>query len=144
MRFIQYLIIGKNQVFGKLLTNQKIAHKIVKPYVYKALREGLKLMTTVKYKISEGSIPSLSGVRFGVRAISLNCVDLRGPITQKHLYCVEFLRIASRFDSYRKSLPLRIPRVPKCTKMLKTNVLGIFFAQTGVPKCTKMYPLWVA
>jgi hypothetical protein len=47
-------------VFGKLLTNQKIAHKIVKPYVYKALREGLKLMTTVKYKISEGSIPSLS------------------------------------------------------------------------------------
>ena len=60
MRFIQYLIIGKNQVFGKLLTNQKIAHKIVKPYVYKALREGLKLMTTVKYKISEGSIPSLS------------------------------------------------------------------------------------
>jgi hypothetical protein len=29
-------------VFGKLLTNQKIAHKIVKPYVYKALREGLK------------------------------------------------------------------------------------------------------
>ena len=42
MRFIQYLIIGKNQVFGKLLTNQKIAHKIVKPYVYKALREGLK------------------------------------------------------------------------------------------------------
>jgi len=31
MRFIQYLIIGKNQVFGKLLTNQKIAHKIVKP-----------------------------------------------------------------------------------------------------------------
>ena len=60
MRFIQYLIIGKNQVFGKLLTNQKIAHKIVKPYVYTALREGLKLMTTVKYKISEGSIPSLS------------------------------------------------------------------------------------
>jgi len=49
-------------VFGKLLTNQKIAHKIVKPYVYKALREGLKLMTTVKYKISEGSIPSLSGL----------------------------------------------------------------------------------
>ena len=47
-------------MFGKLLTNQKIAHKIVKPYVYKALREGLKLMTTVKYKISEGSIPSLS------------------------------------------------------------------------------------
>ena len=45
-------------MFGKLLTNQKIAHKIVKPYVYKALREGLKLMTTVKYKISEGSIPS--------------------------------------------------------------------------------------
>ncbi len=42
MRFIQYLIIGENQVFGKLLTNQKIAHKIVKPYVYKALREGLK------------------------------------------------------------------------------------------------------
>ena len=42
-------------MFGKLLTNQKIAHKIVKPYVYKALREGLKLMTTVKYKISEGS-----------------------------------------------------------------------------------------
>ena len=42
MRFIQYLIIGKNQVLGKLLTNQKIAHKIVKPYVYKALREGLK------------------------------------------------------------------------------------------------------
>ena len=63
MRFIQYLIIGKNQVFGKLLTNQKIAHKIVKPYVYKALREGLKLMTTVKYKISEGSIPSLSAAR---------------------------------------------------------------------------------
>jgi hypothetical protein len=60
MRFIQYLIIGKNQVFGKLLTNQKIAYKIVKPYVYKALREGLKFMTTVKYKISEGSIPSLS------------------------------------------------------------------------------------
>ena len=60
MRFIQYLIIGKNQVFGKLLTNQKIAHKIVKPYVYTALREGLKLMTTVKYKISEGSIPPLS------------------------------------------------------------------------------------
>lgn len=88
--------------------------------------------------------PKKVGVRFGVRAISLNCVDLRGPITQKHLYCVEFLRIASRFDSYRKSLPLRIPRVPKCTKMLKTNVLGIFFAQTGVPKCTKMYPLWVA
>ena len=29
-------------MFGKLLTNQKIAHKIVKPYVYKALREGLK------------------------------------------------------------------------------------------------------
>jgi len=63
MRFIQYLIIGKNQVFGKLLTNQKIAHKIVKPYVYKALREGLKLMTTVKYKISEGSIPSLSAAK---------------------------------------------------------------------------------
>ena len=60
IRFIRYLIIGKNQVFGKLLTNQKIAHKIVKPYVYTALREGLKLMTTVKYKISEGSIPSLS------------------------------------------------------------------------------------
>jgi len=64
MRFIQYLIIGKNQVFGKLLTNQKIAHKIVKPYVYKALREGLKLMTTVKYKISEGSIPFLSGSEY--------------------------------------------------------------------------------
>ena len=64
MRFIQYLIIGKNQVFGKLLTNQKIAHKIVKPYVYTALREGLKLMTTVKYKISEGSIPSLSVAEF--------------------------------------------------------------------------------
>ena len=29
-------------MFGKLLTNQKIAHKIVKSYVYKALREGLK------------------------------------------------------------------------------------------------------
>ena len=29
-------------MLGKLLTNQKIAHKIVKPYVYKALREGLK------------------------------------------------------------------------------------------------------
>ena len=68
MRFIQYLIIGENQVFGKLLTNQKIAHKIVKPYVYKALREGLKLMTTVKYKISEGSIPSLSEVRSITRA----------------------------------------------------------------------------
>jgi hypothetical protein len=63
MRFIQYLIIGKNQVFGKLLTNQKIAYKIVKPYVYKALREGLKFMTTVKYKISEGSIPSLSAAK---------------------------------------------------------------------------------
>ena len=49
-------------MFGKLLTNQKIAHKIVKPSVYKALREGLKLMTTVKYKISEGSIPSFSTV----------------------------------------------------------------------------------
>ena len=34
--------MGKNQVFGKLLTNQKIAHIIVKPYVYKALRERLK------------------------------------------------------------------------------------------------------
>ena len=29
-------------MFGKKLTHQKIAHKIVKPYVYKALREGLK------------------------------------------------------------------------------------------------------
>ncbi len=29
-------------MFGKLLTNQKIAYKIFKPYVYKALREGLK------------------------------------------------------------------------------------------------------
>ena len=41
-------------MFGKLLTNQKIAHKIVKPYVYKALREGLKLMTTVKYQNLRG------------------------------------------------------------------------------------------
>ena len=75
MRFIQYLIIGKNQVFGKLLTNQKIAHKIVKPYVYTALREGLKLMTTVKYKISEGSIPSLRSEGF-VNLVMFN----------KHLY----------------------------------------------------------
>jgi hypothetical protein len=51
--------------------------------------------------------PKKDGVRFGVRAISLNCVDLRGPITQKHLYCVEFLRVASRFDSFPKSLSLR-------------------------------------
>ena len=75
MRFIQYLIIGKNQVLGKLLTNQKIAHKIVKPYVYTALREGLKLMTTVKYKISEGSIPSLRSEGF-VNLVMFN----------KHLY----------------------------------------------------------
>jgi hypothetical protein len=57
-------------VFGKLLTNQKIAHKIVKPYVYKALREGLKLMTTVKYKISEGSIPSLSDAAAALLGLS--------------------------------------------------------------------------
>jgi RHS repeat-associated protein len=53
------------------------------------------------------NIESTQEVRFGVRAISLNCVDLRGPITQKHLYCVEFLRVASRFDSFPKSLSLR-------------------------------------
>ena len=52
--------------------------------------------------------PKKVGVRFGVRAISLNCVDLRGPNTQKHMYCVEFLRVASRFDSFSKSLPLRV------------------------------------
>jgi hypothetical protein len=51
--------------------------------------------------------PKKVGVRFGVRAISLNCVDLRGPNTQKHMYCVEFLRVASRFDSLPKSLFLR-------------------------------------
>ena len=85
-------------MFGKLLTNQKIAHKIVKPYVYKALREGLKTH-------DNGKIQNLRG-----------------------------------FDS----LSLRMDTVPKCTKMLKTNVLGIFFALTGVTKCTKMYPHWVA
>ena len=85
-------------MFGKLLTNQKIAHKIVKPYVYKALREGLKTH-------DNGKIQNLRG-----------------------------------FDS----LSLRKPGVPKCTKMLKTNVLGIFFVQTGVPKCSKMPPFWVA
>jgi len=52
--------------------------------------------------------PKKVGVRFGVRAISLNCVDLRGPNTQKHMYCVEFLRVASRFDSFSKSLSLRV------------------------------------
>ena len=88
MRFIQYLIIGKNQVFGKLLTNQKIAHKIVKPYVYKALREGLKTH-------DNGKIQNLRG--FG-------------------------------------SLSLRILIVPKCTIMLETNVLGIFFVKSVVPK----------
>jgi hypothetical protein len=77
MRFIQYLIIGKNQVFGKLLTNQKIAYKIVKPYVYKALREGLKFMTTVKYKISEGSIPSLSDVGYRVTSRSIKAFRAR-------------------------------------------------------------------
>ena len=80
MRFIQYLIIGKNQVFGKLLTNQKIAHKIVKPYVYKALREGLKLMTTVKYKISEGSIPSLSAAEYGNQILDPSLIWEWNPI----------------------------------------------------------------
>ena len=46
-------------MFGKLLTNQKIAHKIVKPYVYKALREGLKTHDNGKIQNFEGSIPSL-------------------------------------------------------------------------------------
>lgn len=55
--------------------------------------------------------PKKVGVRFGVRAISLNCVDLRGPNTQKHMYCVEFLRVASRFDSFPKSLPLRVTQL---------------------------------
>ena len=55
--------------------------------------------------------PKKVGVRFGVRAISLNCVDLRGPNTQKHMYCVEFLRVASRFDSFSKSLSLRCGRL---------------------------------
>ena len=76
-------------MFGKLLTNQKIAHKIVKPYVYKALREGLKTH-------DNGKIQNLRG-----------------------------------FDS----LSLRKPGVPKCTKMLKTNVLGIFFCPN---RCAKM------
>ena len=49
-------------MFGKLLTNQKIAHKIVKPYVYKALREGLKTH-------DNGKIQNLRG--FG--SLSLRC-----------------------------------------------------------------------
>ena len=82
-------------MFGKLLTNQKIAHKIVKPYVYKALREGLKTH-------DNGKIQNLRG--FG-------------------------------------SLSLRILIVPKCTIMLETNVLGIFFSQKRSTKITQNVPL---
>lgn len=94
--------------------------------------------------------PKKVGVRFGVRAISLNCVDLRGPNTQKHMYCVEFLRVASRFDSNPKSLPLRVRKplsaylgcqnVPKCSK----PTFWAFFLPKRVyqnaPKCTP-YPI---
>ena len=75
-------------MFGKLLTNQKIAHKIVKPYVYKALREGLKLMTTVKYKISEGSIPSLSA--------SSDIESWQNPENQRIFRVFCFLRLAKK------------------------------------------------
>ena len=51
-------------MFGKLLTNQKIAHKIVKPYVYKALREGLKTH-------DNGKIQNLRGFD----SLSLRCRD---------------------------------------------------------------------
>ena len=71
MRFIQYLIIGKNQVFGKLLTNQKIAHKIVKPYVYKALREGLKTH-------DNGKIQNLRG--FDSLSLRLTLIESLGVI----------------------------------------------------------------
>ena len=54
-------------MFGKLLTNQKIAHKIVKPYVYKALREGLKTHDNGKIQNLRG-FGSLS-LRIGVHCI---------------------------------------------------------------------------
>ena len=56
-------------MFGKLLTNQKIAHKIVKPYVYKALREGLKTH-------DNGKIQNLRG--FGSLSLRLRICD--GPV----------------------------------------------------------------
>jgi hypothetical protein len=69
--------------------------------------------------------PKKVGVRFGVRAISLNCVDLRGPNTQKHMYCVEFLRVASRFDSFSKSLSLRGRTLERLLVQLITGPLLI-------------------
>ena len=65
-------------MFGKLLTNQKIAHKIVKPYVYKALREGLKTH-------DNGKIQNLRGFgSLSLRGIyPSNGDDIRGIPTVK-------------------------------------------------------------
>ena len=67
-------------MFGKLLTNQKIAHKIVKPYVYKALREGLKTHDNGKIQNLRG-FDSLS---LRVRSITRASKDAI-PMTQQEV-----------------------------------------------------------
>jgi len=109
-------------VFGKLLTNQKIAHKIVKPYVYKALREGLKLMTTVKYKISEGSIPFLSADESIEKGISkLNRESDSTIISTVRLIANEMGLIKKRYNRLsltKKSEKLRRDRLALFKELL--------------------------
>ena len=77
-------------MFGKLLTNQKIAHKIVKPYVYKALREGLKTH-------DNGKIQNLRG--FG-------SLSLRSSISSaKKAFIRQMVMI---LEAYQPSRPLKI------------------------------------
>ena len=64
-------------MFGKLLTNQKIAHKIVKPYVYKALREGLKTH-------DNGKIQNLRG--FDSLSLRVSYMDNSGSLDSIILY----------------------------------------------------------
>ena len=63
-------------MFGKLLTNQKIAHQIVKPYVYKALREGLKTH-------DNGKIQNLRG--FDSLSLRVNLIITPFPLVSKLL-----------------------------------------------------------
>ena len=76
-------------MFGKLLTNQKIAHKIVKPYVYKALREGLKTH-------DNGKIQNLRG--FG--SLPLRCTTMKTPDVERN---VEAALIKTGLPAWQKT-----------------------------------------
>jgi len=71
-------------VFGKLLTNQKIAHKIVKPYVYKALREGLKTHDNGKIQNLRGfGSLSLRGMTLNLTAVLQKSIQEKLSVSTK-------------------------------------------------------------